>query len=212
MTTHNRYLTVWLVLAFIRCSTAHASDNLCGLEFDAKKFGFTVQAINADEASGCGRFLLSEPKGVAEQAIVSLVALTGSAPQILRTIPSNFVVTKDGSPEFKLPRRISDPKSFYFVRSLRILSERKISMHDGTIYVAEYKRKVDRLKKINDREEQEVTEVQRCVDALRTTVNSAVLLSGCDLAKNGSLLTVRMLGLLKSAALPLAAPVEEPKK
>ena len=212
MLTLCRYLTVCLVFSFIGCSTSRASDALCGIEFDAKKFGFTVQPINPDEASGCGRFLLSERKYISEQVIVSLIALTGSAPQILKTIPSNFVVTKNGSLEFKLPRRVSDPRFFYFVRPLRILSERKISMPDGTIYFAEHKRKVDRLKKINDREEQEVTELQLCVDAVRTTVNNTVLLSGCDLAKNGSFLSVRMLGLLKAAALPLTAPIEQPKK
>lgn len=206
-----RLFALTLVMTAGVCSAASAADVVCGVEFDAAKFGFAVQPPQPDEASGCGRFLRSLDPDGADELVVSFVVLSGHASHALKTVPNNFIVSKDNSIKFRRPRPVSDSRSFYFVRPLGPVSERRLSMHDSTIYIAEHKRRVDRLKKISIQEEQEVTELQRCVDAVRTSATLTLVLSGCDLAKKGSSLSLRLLPLVQSANLP-AASVEQPTK
>lgn len=162
--------------------SAHAEDTLCEIEFDAKRFGFEIQAVHPDEEQSCGRFLTSKlPTDEFDPVVTSLAVLPGPATEALKTNPSNFVVTKGGTLKFRRPKRVDDYKSFYFV---------------------EYKRRVVRLKRTGDREEAEVEELQHCFDAVKTTSAKTVLLSGCKPAVNGPEVARRAFDLLASAKLP----------
>lgn len=193
--------------------SAYAADTLCGVEFDAGRFGFEVQVVQPDEEQGCGRFLISKPADTAlEPPVVSIAVLAGPAADSLRTSPSNFVPTRSGTLKFRKPRRVEDHRTFYFVTPLQVLSEKKTSMPDGEMYIAEYKRRVVRLKRVSSQEEVEVKELQRCFDAVRTTTAHTVLLSGCDLAERGSVPSTHAFNLLASARLPPTPPTQGPTK
>lgn len=212
--SHRTFQTIYLAIfamaaAFVGVMPAKAAGTLCGVEFDAMKYGFETQAVHPDEQSGCGRFLVDTQAVEQEKAVVSIVVLSASAKVAMATNPSNFIIKKDGSLKFKLPKQVSDSRSFYFVRPLRVLSEKTLPMPDGVMYIAEYDRRVNRLKKISDQEEQEITEQQRCVDAVRATKGVTVIVSGCDLACRGPDLYARVSNLLKSARLPIAATGNE---
>jgi hypothetical protein len=182
-------------------STTHPAERLCGATFEAQKFGFAVAAVRPDEEAGCGRALTSNSRTKNRDAVATIAILSGPATQSLKKNPSNFIASKDGSLKFKLPHRVSDSRRYYYSRSLKKLVEKKESTNDGEMYVAEYLRRVDRLKKISDVEEIEVTETQRCIDAVRTSATATVLLSGCALANQGADLSARMRGLLNSVQL-----------
>jgi hypothetical protein len=191
-----------VVTLFVGSMPASASDMLCGVEFNAMQFGFKLQPVHPDELSGCGRFLEGIEGTGPEKLVVSIVVIPEPAVLAMAKYPSNFVVKKDGSLKFKLPKRVSDSRNFYFVRPLKVLSEEVFQALDGVVYMAEYKREVHRLQKINDLEEQEVKELQRCVDAVRTTKSVTVVISGCDRIQRGSNLYGRVSNLLKTAKLP----------
>ena len=198
------FLLVLAVIALqVGAAPAHAEDTLCEIEFDAKRFGFEVQAVHPDEEQSCGRFLTSKlPTDEFDPVVTSIAVLPGSATEALKTNPSNFVVTKGGTLKFRRPKRVDDYKSFYFVRPLRVLSERRASTPGGDVYFVEYKRRVVRLKRTGDREEAEVEELQHCFDAVKTTSAKTVLLSGCKPAVNGPEVARRAFDLLASAKLP----------
>lgn len=204
-------LAVILAFALGARTSASAAEAVCDVEFDAAKFGFVVQPLQPDEVSGCGRFLKSFEQNGADGFVVSVVVLTAPASRALKTVPNNFAINGDGSISFKRPRPVSDYKLFYFVRPIGVAHQSKHTMSDGVIYIAEHKRRVKRLKKINDSEEQEVDELQLCVDALRTTATSTLLVSACDLADIQPRISFRLLPLLRSAKFP-EMPHAHPQK
>jgi hypothetical protein len=202
-----------VILAFASgaYTTASAAEAVCDVTFDAEKFGLVVQPLQPDEASGCGRFLKSFERDSEDGFVVSVVVLKAPASRALKTTPSNFAISRDGSISFRRPYPVSDSKLFYFVRPLGVVNQSKHTMYDGFIYIAEHKRRVKRLKKINALEEQEVDELQLCVDALRTTATSTLLVSACDLANTQPRLSSRLLPLLRSAKFP-EVPHGHPQK
>jgi hypothetical protein len=196
------FFAVLLAFASGARTSASAAEAVCGTEFDASKFGFVVQPLEPDEASGCGRFLKSFERNGADGFVVSVVVSNAPASRALKTMPNNFAISGDGSISFKRPRPVSDSKLFYFVKPVGVVHQSKHTMSDGSIYIAEHKRRVKRLKKINDSEDQEVDELQLCVDALRTTATSTLLVSACDLADTQPRISSRLLPLLRSAKFP----------
>lgn len=191
--------------------SAHAEDTLCGVRFDAERFGFEVQAVQPDEEQGCGRFLISKSVDAeSEPRVVSIAVLAGPASDSLKSSPSSFEPTRTGSLKFRKPKAVKDERSFYFATTLRVLSEKRFSTPDGEMYLAEYKRRVVRLKRASSQEEAAVHELQRCFEAVKTTPAHTVLLSGCDLAKHGPVPVTQAFNLLESAKLAVLATAVSP--
>jgi hypothetical protein len=178
------------------------ADTICNVAFDAAKFGFEVLPLEPDEKDTCGRFLKMVPGGDQANLVVSLVVFSGHASIALKTAPSNFRVGKDGSVSFKRPRPFGDSRTLYFVRPLGKVSESKVVKHASTTYVAKHARTVNRLEKVNAREEREVVEVQHCVDAVRTSTVATIVVSGCALRRNNMDMVSQLLSMLESAQLP----------
>lgn len=203
------YLSILAVTTSLATMACAVANTVCGFEFDAAQYGFQIQSVPTEDESSCGRFLIDAQTDEKQKAVISLAVVRSSTAVAITATPNNFVILKDGSLKFKLPERVRDSKASYFVRPLRVLSEKKMGMSNSTLYSAQYARRVDRLKKINDQQELEVSEVQRCVDAVRTNKNVTVIISGCDLAARHSNIYARVLNMLKAGRLPTVAINEE---
>jgi hypothetical protein len=183
--------------------TAQAATQLCGVGFDSENFNLTVKPVQPDEEAGCGRFLVGKSTITDEPVHISVAVAPGALPRILKETPSNFFLTKNGRVAFKLPDRVKDGRHYYFVRPLRIMAEQTINLPNGQIHLAEYKRQVDRIKKLSEQQEIEVSETQLCVSGLRFTNEIAVFVGGCTLVQDGSRLSKQVRDLIRSLQMPI---------
>lgn len=168
---------------------------VCGVAFNVSAQAFEIKSVLDP---GCAHFIASRRAG--ETLFVgSLIVLEGKAITALAQTPSNFTASENESVRFTRPTPTNDSKSLYSVVPIRVIRVFKVESAGGHITAAEHLRRVRRLQPTSNVTEQEVVELQRCVDALRQLEKKTILFSGCEKYRRRSDLPSRAVALLKSA-------------